>query len=693
MMWAGVSGTLALGLFWACLPRSDGPYKRQTDDDAGAPDPVDLDAGMVEDDVRDLPDAAPHAVLSVSPNHGPFTGGQTLLIRGNGFGSDARVWFGETRVPESDVVPVDASRIQVTVPEGEPGAVTVITQNGSDDSTRSELAHAYIYDAFYLDPTSGPTSGGTEITLHGAATNWDEDTEVLIDLKPCEEVVRISKTELRCTTPAGTAGAKNVRVATSDGVEVDVLDAFIYGDAETTFRGGLSGQPLDDVLNVTVLDNITGSAIGGAAVILGGTDDPQVEFANSSGVASFEGDLAPSQTITVAAKCFSPVTFVAVPVDTVVAYLDPVLDLSCADFSDIPPLPGGPGGSGSTVNGELLWPSRSEFGRDGWTNVPAPKGKDERYVAYVFRATSNATTSFRLPSSSAAVTPDSAGDAGYNYYLGTVPGNATYYALGGVENRALNPPVFTAYAMGVAPGVTTKPNTTTVDVFIPIDVPLDHALSLEIQPPQVTTRGPDRVEANVVLRLSEAGYAILPGGRQSRLLPGSHTFDFVGVPALTGSLAGARYVTFADAVTGSNRGLPHSFSGLFATSDSTGPIPLDNFLEVPRLSFPEAGDRWAGDRLEVTWPAGGVPVDLVVIEIESGSGLVTWTIAAPGSERVIELPDLRTLAPAGALARGPLEILVTAAQIRDFDYGSLRYRELGTNGFDAYARDAFPANY
>ncbi|HEU5076044.1 MAG TPA: IPT/TIG domain-containing protein, partial [Polyangiaceae bacterium] len=293
-----MSGALALGLFWACLPRSDGPYDRQTDDDAGAPDPVDLDAGMVEDDVRDLPDAAPHAVLSVSPNHGPFTGGQTLLIRGNGFGSDARVWFGETRVPDGDVVPVDASRIQVTVPEGEPGAVAVITQNGSDDSTRSELAQAYVYDAFYLDPTSGPTSGGTEVTLHGAGTNWDEDTEVLIDLEPCEQLVRVSKTELRCTTPAGTAGAKNVRVTTSDGVEVDVLDAFIYGDAETTFRGGLSGQPLDDVLNVTVLDNITGSAIGGAAVILGGADDPEVEFANSSGIASFEGDLGPSQTVT-----------------------------------------------------------------------------------------------------------------------------------------------------------------------------------------------------------------------------------------------------------------------------------------------------------------------------------------------------------------------------------------------------------
>jgi hypothetical protein len=531
------------------------------------------------------------------------------------------------------------------------------------------------------------------VTVRGAGTRWDEDTEVLIDLKPCDDVVVVSKTELRCTTPEGTAGSKNVRVTSSDGVEVDVLDAFIYGDADTNFRGGLSGQPLDDELNVIVLDNMTGSPIPGAAVILGGADDPEVEIANSRGSVNFMGDLAPHKTITVAAKCFSPVSFVAVPVDTVVAYLNPVLDISCADFSDIPPLPGNGTSSGSTVNGELLWPSRSEFGRGDWSNVPAPEGEDERQVAYVFRASSSATSPFQLPSTASAVTPEAGGDAGYNYYIGTLPGNATYYALGGVENRALNPPVFTAYTMGVAPGVTTQPNGTTVDVFIPMDVPLDHTLTLEVEPPQVTQRGPDRLEANVALRLSEAGYAILPGGRQTQLLPGSHSFDFVGVPALGGSLAGARYVAFADAVTGAEAELPHSFSGLFATTDTTGPVLLENFLEVPRLDFPEAGSRWKGDRLEVDWPAGGVPVDLTVIDIKSGGGLITWTIAAPGSIQEIDLPDLRDLVPEGALARGPLQVLVTVAQIRDFDYGSLRYRELGTNGFNAYARDVFPANY
>lgn len=690
----GVVGiVLGLLLPWACLPRTDGPYKRQTDDDAGPQDPVDLDAGAV-DDTRDLPDAAPHAVLTVTPNHGPFSGGQTVLIRGNGFASNLRVWLGDERVGGGDVLPVDASRVQVTVPQGNPGTVDVTVQNGSDASTRATLPQGYVYDSFYLEPDSGPTSGGTVVTLHGASTKWDKNTEVLIDLKPCLELELLSETELRCKTPEGTAGSKNVRVTTADDVEVDVLDAFVYGDSDNGFRGGLSGQPFDGELTVTALDNFTGSAIGGATVIVSSPDGDDVEIANSRGSANFSVGQGEKRTVTVAAECFSPVTFVDVPVDTVVAYLDPVLDISCADFDDLPRLPGSASSSGSTVRGELLWPSRSsEFGRDGWSNVPAPEGDDERWVAYVFRASSTATQPFRLPSSSSAVTPTAAGEVGYNYYIGALPGNATYYALAGIENRALNPPRFTAYAMGVAPGVTTRPDTTTTDVFINVDVPLDHTLTLEVTPPRVTPRGPDRLEANAVIRISEAGYAILPVSRQTHLLPGAGRFDFVGLPPLTGSLAGAKYVTYADAVTGVDSGLPQAFGGLFSTTDTSRAVPLDNFVEVPELLSPAEGSRWSGQHLEVDWAPGGAAVDLVVFSIESGGGLVTWTIVAPGTVKNIDLPDLRALAAQGALESGALELLVTAAQIREFDYGSLRYRQLGPSGFDAFSRDRFRVSY
>jgi hypothetical protein len=282
---------------------------------------------------------------------------------------------------------------------------------------------------------------------------------------------------------------------------------------------------------------------------------------------------------------------------------------------------------------------------------------------------------------------------GYNFYLGAVPGNATYYALAGIENRALTPPVFTAYSLGVAEGVTTQPDTTTTDVFIPIDVPLDHTLSLEVTPPQSTLKGPDRVQATVVVRLSEAGYAILPTSHQTRLLPGSSQFDFVGVPPLAGSLTGAEYITFAEAVTGESESMPDSFGGLFSTTVSNRTVTLDEFIEIPVLDSPARGTRWDGQTLELSSAAGGLQADLNVVRIESAGGLLAWTIAAPASVQEIRVPDLREVSREIALAPGALTIRVTAAQIIDFDYGSLRYRQLQPRGFNAFARDLFQANY
>src|SRR5690606_25226806 len=141
----GSSATIVASAWLAsCLPRSDEPYQRQTDDSAGEQGPVQIDGGSV-DPARELPDAPPHAILSVAPNHGSFNGGQTVPIRGNGFKSDVRIWFGDKELEPEQVVPVDSGRVQVTVPPGSPGPVDVIAQNGSDASTRARLPAAYIY--------------------------------------------------------------------------------------------------------------------------------------------------------------------------------------------------------------------------------------------------------------------------------------------------------------------------------------------------------------------------------------------------------------------------------------------------------------------------------------------------------------------------------------------------------------------
>lgn len=679
----------------ACLPTSDRPFQRQTDDDAGGPVPVDLNAGVV-DEFRPLPDISPHAVSGASPNHGPFKGGQTVLLRGNGFKSNVRVWFGEDELDPELVVPVDPGRIQITTPPGHAGPVDITTQNGTDRSTRTTLSAAYVYDAFYLEPDSGPTSGGTEVTLHGDGTKWDEDTQVSIDLGPCDVTLVASETELTCTTPPGTAGSKSVRVTTSDDVSVDLLDGFLYGDSDTGFRGGLSGQPIDGNLEVVVLDNYTGSPVVGATVIVGtDPDDALVETVGSSGIVQLDGAALDSEpTVTIAAKCFSPITFVDVPVDTLTVYLDPVLDLSCVDLDQIPTLPGSSSGVlGASVRGELIWPNVQEFQRGGWGNVPPPKGDDERQVAYVLRTSTVPSAEFRLPSATSAVTPTSTGEQGYRFLVTAPPGNHSFYALAGIENRAVSPARFTAYAMGVVRGVVAQPGGTTDDVFIEINVPLDHTISLELEEPQLTPRGPDRALGTLTLRLGESGYAPLPVSPQQTLLPSSGGFEFVGVPPLVNGLLGSSYVLSARAVTGSDEGLPLSSGRLLSTTITSETVLVDEFVEIPLVTEPQTNTLWDGTHLSYDWAPGGPEVALTVFEIESRGGLVVWKVVAPGERREIDLPNLREMGNGLALKSGSITINVAAAVIDEFDYGSLRYRQLTTRGWDAYALDAFSANY
>ena len=685
--------TLALGAT-GCLARGQGTLHRQTDSDGGPS--INFDAGTVSDAANELPPTDPHAVLGVDPPHGPFNGGQLALVRGNGFTSAARVWFGQTEVPKSDVVPIDPGRIQVVVPPGQAGPVDVSVQNGSDTSTRGTLTGGYTYDAFYADPASGPTSGGTLVTLHGSGTKWDAGTDVRIDLKPCQNISVQSPTELSCATPPGTPGAKTVRVTTSDGTSTDVLDGFTYGNSDNGFKGGLSGASLQQSLEVLVLDNYSGNAIPGATVIAG--DDLStaiVHQTDGAGVTQFQApNLGPKRSVTVAMKCFQPQTFVDVPVDTVTVYLDPVLAPACASQGDPPPVGGTPGYAAG-ISGQLVWTGGQEFQRAGWTNVPKPKSADEKLVAYVLPLRGDPTQPFQLPSSTQAVTPAASGDVGYAYSLSTTPGNQSLYAVAGIENDKLSPPQFFAYAMGLAKGISAKPGVTTTNVYIPIDAPLDHAIQIAVKPPQATPRGPDRVRAAVAVRVGELGYALLPSGQATGLLPLSSPFDLVGVPPLVGSLAGTQYVTTASAVTGATATTPLSVVGLTVSTTTNQTVMLDGFVEVPKLTQPATNGSWNAQDLAVDWLPGGASVDLTLYDIESGGGLVAWTVVAPAGDRSVRLPDLASLSSdlGFGVIPGPVSITISAAHIKSFDYGSLTYHQLGKYGWDAYARDVFNAHF
>ena len=584
------AGGLVLAAAWvpACLSRADAPFTRQTDRQASGGMPsIDVEGGTADAAIA-LPPSAPHAVLSVDPQQGSFAGGGLSMLRGNGFTSSSRVWFGDVELDASNVVAVDPQRLQVTVPAGHAGAVDVSVQNIKSASTRATLSDGYTYDQFYADPGGGPTSGGTLVTLKGDGTAWDTHTAVTIDQVDCPVNELISPTELTCTVPAGTPGSKSIRVTTKDGVQVEVLDAYVYGNSDNGFKGGLSGSALSGSLKVIVLDNTSGLALSEATVVVG--DDlanAEILKTDASGVVvDSKPGLGPKRTVTIARNCYQPQTFVDVSVDTVTAFMDPIESPICAGRGDLPPSGGSAAAVGATVNGQVVWPLTAEFRRSGWQDVPAPKSDAEQLVAYVLRLSANPTDRFTLPDAIEAITPSSDGDRGYAFNSYGQPGNFTLYALAGIENRTLNPPTFTAYQMGLVRGVAALAGETKKDVFIQIDVDLDHTLTIDLEPPAVTTRGPNRMQASASIQVGSEGFAPLPNGYISQTLPLSAGLSFVGVPTLSGSLLGTSYIATARAVTGDVGGTPRSVVGLISATDTSSPLLIDQFVQVPSLITP-----------------------------------------------------------------------------------------------------------
>ncbi|WP_437759422.1 IPT/TIG domain-containing protein [Sorangium sp. So ce1389] len=678
----------------ACIASAPEGIRRQTDGDGGGGGDFGVDPQTTSSSTSaGLPSADPHALLGADPTHGPFNGGQRVLLHGNGFSSKVRVWFGDVEVDPSAIVPVDPSRVQVVAPPGAAGPVELTVQNGDDESTRRALPGGYVYDALYASPSSGPISGGTTVELIGQGTQWDATTVARIDQKPCTSLAVEGPTRLLCTVPQGTPGAKTISVTTGDET-ILVLDGYTYEDSANGYKGGLSGAPLAGRLRVLVYNNFTGDPIPGASVVVGSSMASALTGeVDASGVAVFDdASLDAPRTVTVAATCHSPISFVDVPVDTVTVYLDPVLTPACGASGDPPPPVGGKVGTAGVLYGELVWDQSLDPGAGVWGNVPTPKRETERRVAYVFTTGGDPLATFQLPPAIQAITPETPGELGHGFTMYLAPGNRSIYALAGIEDRSPSPPRFTAYAMGVVRGVPLLPGKVTEDVFVRMNQPLDHALAMDVAAPAKGPKGPDRIQANVSLMIGNDGFATLPVGAQSPLIPFDGRLMFVGVPPLNRDLLGASYHSSARAVTGQAGLAPLSVVGRVLSTTTSEPVRIGDFVGVPTLETPAPSTAWDGAHLATSFSAGA-PVDLSVYDIASGNGLIRWTVAVPAGSHAVEVPDIRQLGVEhGALPPGPLTIGVYGARIDGFDYGKLVYRQLKPQGMTAYALDSFGAH-
>ncbi|MFI9392415.1 IPT/TIG domain-containing protein [Streptomyces bauhiniae] len=159
---------------------------------------------------------------SVSPVSGPLAGGNTVTLNGVGLATATSVAFGaNTATPTV----VSDTQLTVTVPAGAaagPVGVSVTTAGG----TNNGLSYTYVDvpTVTTVAPASGPTSGGTGVTITG--TNLDTTESVTFDGTPAPFSV-VNATTVSAVTPPGAAGAVDVVVTNAAGSDT-AADAFTY---------------------------------------------------------------------------------------------------------------------------------------------------------------------------------------------------------------------------------------------------------------------------------------------------------------------------------------------------------------------------------------------------------------------------------------------------------------------------------
>lgn len=199
----------------------------------------------------------PPTISNVLPPNGSTSGGTQIMIEGTGFKNGVEVTVGGR--PCVPVQFLSSQNIRCTVPasaDGQTGANDIVVTNPDGGSVTE--SDGFTYDSSNpvindISPSSGNNTGGTEITITGS--DFGPDVVVEIGGEPCTNLVRVSLTEITCTTPAGTDGATEVKVINKDGSEVSDASGFTFvtppavssvspnsgsnkGGDEVTLRGG-----------------------------------------------------------------------------------------------------------------------------------------------------------------------------------------------------------------------------------------------------------------------------------------------------------------------------------------------------------------------------------------------------------------------------------------------------------------------
>jgi hypothetical protein len=184
-------------------------------------------AGVTAVTSADMFTYKPSTVTRVTPNSGTVAGGTAVLITGTLLTGATAVTFGGT--PATSFTVHSATSIIAISPPNAAGTVD-IQVTAPAGTTALVTADHYTYKVpavTRLSPTSGPTAGGTTVSITGIL--FRGASAVTFGTTPATSFVVVSPTSIRAVSPPGIAGIVDVQVTTAAGqTPITNADHFAY---------------------------------------------------------------------------------------------------------------------------------------------------------------------------------------------------------------------------------------------------------------------------------------------------------------------------------------------------------------------------------------------------------------------------------------------------------------------------------
>lgn len=243
--------------------------------------------------------AAP-AITAISPVAGPTAGGSPVTLIGTGFAAAPATGAVRFGAAAAAYTVLSDTQITAMAPAGAAGTVdvTVATIGGTSAASAGDrFTYAEAPTVASLAPATGPSAGGTQVTLTG--THLSAASTVKFGHQYASGVSVLSDTQLTAISPPG-SGTVDLTVTSPGGTSA------VTGSARFSYAGAPA---------ITGLSTQRGPASGGSSVILSGSDFTGATAVRFGAVQATGFTVDSATRITATAPAGSPGT-VAVSVTT-----------------------------------------------------------------------------------------------------------------------------------------------------------------------------------------------------------------------------------------------------------------------------------------------------------------------------------------------------------------------------------------